>query len=571
MTALRWLGKIASDPERSRHRTDIVRSLEGVVIQSLDALAHHDPSEVQPIVVRQLLPLLESDLVQTTDPVFRRFAGFLAGLRQEGRGARHYSGSLPDGTPVTIVVLDEEIENQAASVFAGTTQPESITRSSVEVAIVKPLDDSEHEARIVVDVPILNLLLLDRPDVSALCIDLLLQYFEEADPPTAQVLTNARTTLLEGDAAARRAALRQFALAYLKSVGFGLKVDPSGAFRHLSEMPLRGFADYLHVDTHADDPRRLSIRPRQGRGFRSVAGTIVLLTLEHTAMREAAQRILTDVEAAQLPSLVTSLVAESESSPNMFTRAWTFFLALFLNKHVRDEAASQVLAWSKEYVRVTLEASLMPSDRTNDADAFRFLQRERLRRTLHARAMQISFWIAATERHVKELSQISQDEEAVSTAWLLMGLTLTTRILAIAREEWVGDADEGLSRLEQAMTRLGVDVKPEFFPDTLNPFIFGPDDFDHALAALLTTLLNSWSDLSEGASDVPVWWSAAVASLLEGLSNRAETAGEAQLRDAQAKKKPNRLGVIIGHTVPDLARALLARYAERRLNSTSAQ
>jgi hypothetical protein len=120
--------------------------------------------------------------------------------------------------------------------------------------------------------------------------------------------------------------------------------------------------------------------------------------------------------------------------------------------------------------------------------------------------------------------------------------------------------------LGEIAIRLSVTINPELYPDLFNPFLYGPAEYDHSLAALLAILNVTWEHLARTGKDhvVPYWWSEALRDALAAVATRHETEAETMLRMSRTLGKPNRLGVIIDRTPQELATEILRRGTGQR-------
>src|SRR5690606_18596796 len=97
----------------------------------------------------------------------------------------------------------------------------------------------------------------------------------------------------------------------------------------------------------------------------------------------------------------------------------------------------------------------------------------------------------------------------------------------------------------------------EGWPDVFNPFLYGPNRYDHELATLLSLLKSGWSDLSAGGSEPP-WWTPRIERALRHLSEQTPSDAESKLVEVVEGRIPNRLHTPLTKPVPELARELIA-------------
>ena len=122
--ALCWLGNAVS--QRDGDREDIVRFLEDNVLDSLQSAltAMADGSDGGPVprsiatfALPALIPLSDTHLINTLDPLLRRTVGTLVRLKRDGRIDVHYYATADrDGTPLK--VSEEDNEQAAAEALA---------------------------------------------------------------------------------------------------------------------------------------------------------------------------------------------------------------------------------------------------------------------------------------------------------------------------------------------------------------------------------------------------------------------------------------------------------------------
>lgn len=565
--ALKWLGECAASPGRVQAREEIARALEDGVLRTLEFFTAHDARDMRSIILRMLLPLVETPLVNDTDWTFRRLVGFVIELANSGGGVQNYHFQLEDGREVQVAVPEAEIEAAAIEALrsedARRIRPPRVSPAKIEISLIKVVPGQDRTINLRVEVPFVHLLFAEDDTVRGVLLSLVREHLTIVDPPLLKVLSDRAEALESEDAAVRHDAQVTVALKYLDSTSFLLKRDPRHGFKRLSEMSLGELDEYLALSpaSSEDEVQRAILGPPSATDPTPLATrhSLLLLTLPYEHYRAIAESLVTHVlqdEPERRERRLGSFATEARFSPNVFTGVAMFFnLAFIVFKanvaaiDVEGGRRFDAAEWVKRYVAFMLQGSMR-----SDVDT-----EETARRRAHAYILQLSMWASASQRHVTELSARTSSADGVVVGWLLRGLILSDRVLPVffADSDW--SVAEMPSQLRKVVGALGITINTELYPDVFNPFVYGPDSYDHATAALLRILLESWDDLRQETVAVPLWWSDEAQAALTALAARPETEGETRVKTDRAQKKPNRLGAFLDRTPQELAGELLSR------------
>jgi hypothetical protein len=488
--ALKWLGECAAAPGRADAREEIVRALGEGVLQALKLFDKHDLREVRPIVLRMLLPLVETELVSDTDWTFRRLVGYVTGLGDRGRGVQNYHFRSEDGREVQVAISEAEIEGAAIETFRSEevrriTSPR-ISPAKIEISVTKAVTGRDRTVTVRTEVPLIHLLFAEDTVVPQSLVTLISEHLRIVDPPLAAAVAAHLEALTSTDEAGRRDARVAIGLKYLDGFSFLMKRDPRHGLKRLSEMGLTGLDEYLGLGMTSTEgePQLPIVGGPLGADVIPLATwhSLLFLTLPYAQYRALAEGLVPHVledEPIRRERRLGGFAAEARFSANVFTGVAMFFNLAFLvcrsnvvEFEVEGARRFNAVDWLKDYVVFMLQAS---SIRGNvDAE-------EIARRQTHAYTLQLSVWAAASQRHVAELGARTSSPDDVVSGWLLRGLILSDRMLPVflADSDWT--VAEMPSQLRKVADGLGITINTELYPDVFNPFIYGPGGYDHAL------------------------------------------------------------------------------------------
>ncbi|HKZ43315.1 MAG TPA: hypothetical protein VJ044_20320, partial [Candidatus Hodarchaeales archaeon] len=282
------------------------------------------------------------------------------------------------------------------------------------------------------------------------------------------------------------------------------------------------------------------------------------------SMKEWLSSFLKNLNASEKESFLGFHASQVCFLPNTFD-SFCSFIPLILADYennlpflIVDGEKHKPVDWIRSYIVFMLRTGVtLKSGEHKSLDSTQ--QLEIARRYTHAYAMRFGFWVAASNVHVAELSSKISASDNIVKNWAIRGLALTDRLLPILLEQIKLDSDHIPFDLEEIARRLGISINNELYPDVFNPFLYGPTEYDHAIACLLSILLLTWDELCKNKADRPFWWSAEIHELILAIESQLETDGETRIRKDREKNKPNRLGIILNRTPKELARDILCR------------
>jgi hypothetical protein len=591
--ALHWLAEAAAAPERGQQRQEIVHALEDGILQTLEVAKEHGftVEEFRGSVIRLFLPLLEGPLLEQMGDTLRRCLGYMLALPQQGRVSKVLTGRQGEEEVFQLKVSEEEEEQVALASVRGGAQghpsPGLIFGPSwLRLTLVKDIPSLPQKIQVPVRISLLNLALVDDRDCQPYLLDRLAQYFVVVDPPLAQGLENLRSLLLSPDRAIRKQGLQSLCFAYLSSSYFSLQRDLCHGLRRLSDRPLVDLdalcgLSSLPKNHHAANllQAMLSAGNRVGSSVPpSTRHTLLLLQLNSPEIISPVAEQLTaeltqlEAEAQSRQEILRALAENACYAANIFDGLWSFVTLLLVEQRHPAESfevngqSLLVADWVRAYLVYMLQARLSDDREARLGEPFASLWRRDLeiqRRQVHAQTMRLAVWVTVSQRHLRELATILQPGDGVIAGWLIRGLLLTDRLLPIITHDLYSTLEEMQRALGEIAIRLSVTINLELYPDLFNPFLYGPAEYDHSLAALLAILNVTWDHLARtGQNQVaPYWWSEAVRDVLAEIAARPETEAETMLRTSRTLGKPNRLGVIIDRTPQELATEILERFA----------
>ncbi len=573
--ALHWLSEVAASTERKEKTDDIARVIEEVLLDVVEAARRHKlPTEAtRRIVQTQLVPLAEGPLLQHFNPTVRQLVGIVIDRKEQLRATRTIGAQFPDGTSHELEVTEEEaIRAALAALRSAEKDPSKIKLGPtwIDPKIERRLADGK-----VVRIPYRVELILLLPDADVKTqrqlAEHLLQYFLVVDPSIAKELLHFQEVLTQSDdAEARRDALTGLIEAYLVSPYFSLVRDFIHGIRVLRDGPVEVVDRFSGIGRDSRTPtagppalRILGMLQPSSPGP-SKRGLVVLAIKTRAIFEDVRRQLLAEYSPDQVSYLSAYVREGAENRISIFESLWDFCLGLMLAESPADfglppEQSTLLRNWVTGFL--TKQLGVRTDASTPE------LQAEYIRRHVHAVALRLGVYIAASPSHVRELQSKSQNGDVVME-WLVRGLVLADRLLVIAYHDQVFRFDEGPSDsrpsmedlkrgLDRTFTTLGVGIDVNTYPDVLNPFLYGPDEYDHFLAGILALLDASLGDTREEA--VPYWMNMEVKSALDAVANKPEIEGEAHLKAGRERGKPNRLEIILDRTPQELAAAILGK------------
>lgn len=587
--ALHWLGEVAAAPERGQQRQEIVRALEDGILQALEMAIERGFTvrEFRGSLIRLLIPLLQGPLLEQMDDTLRRCLGHMLDLPQQGRVSKMLAGSRGGGEVFQLKISEEEEEEVALASVRGAAQghPSPGIRFGptwIRLTLVKEVPALSRNIQVPVRISLLNLVLADDRDCQPYLLDRLAQYLVVVDPRLAQALENLRGSLLSADPALRKEGLQSLCFAYLSSPYFTLQRDLGHGLRRLSERPLVDLDALCGLSSLAEDHHFADLLEAMLSAGNSVGSSILSPTSHTLLLLQLNSPESISPLAEQLSATLTRLEAEGQSrqevlgslaehacyGANIFDSLWSFVTLLLVEQHHLagsfevDGQRLLVADWVRAYLVSMLQARSSDDSQGRLGESTASLWRRDLetqRRKVHAQSMRLAVWVTVSQRHLRELATKVQAGDEVIGSWLIRSLLLADRLLPIITHDLYRTLEEMQRALGEIAIRLGIAINQELYPDLFNPFLYGPAEYDHAVAALLGILCVTWEHLARTGQDqvAPYWWSEAVRDALATVVARPETEAETMLRMSRTQGKPNRLGVILDRTPQELAAEIL--------------
>lgn len=568
--ALRWLGRAAA--RRTGDRIDVTRLFEDHVLDTIRFVTGLDapvdlPAEwVGRFALPGLVPLFESDLLGTLDPLLRRTLGRLGRLSRHGRIDTTYTIE-PNGEPIPFTIPEERDElaalNLIRRVRAGDESLAPLIRAAslafayehappddwVEAGM--PADEGVHQN---VEVSLFTLLWAEAPDLHPVLLSALTLHLAVADPALAHGLRTFSDELLSDDGPVAEAARDRLALAILESVHFDLRRDLGHGMWRLrnGETPrLDGFVGWIG----AEDAQALAdLDPAVAARVHVIGDVIVPKT------HFFARALLTD-KFDDGPDVLRAVADASAENPT--SNPPTFDVAVWLADRAATAETNDdpfVAAYALRHVLLALRASsrdLGIQQNGGEEPAVQWVCRYVLdaladdrepwhlisaRRRLLRAALQLGAFACAGARHVEAY----ESEDDPLTEFLDRTWVLASRLVASLPGECGGIA-EAVEAAERAVHDLGLDSDATRAVDRFDPFaLSGPDDPGRVLtlAAVYKSL-----DPKGGA---PSWWSEPIQARLHEIAKTPPSD-----RDPDPEDLADGLGIGVALRERVLAQAIL--------------
>jgi len=238
-TALKWLGRAAMTSKREEYRSNIVRGLEDNLLQAVsfvwkteDGWTEEVPGELEDadvppelavqFAIPRIIPLVETNLIDETDPLIRRIVGFVA--RHEGEGLVPYTIS-DERLEQEIEVEEDELEESALEVFKAGLSGDPRFRNMLYAGGVEfrtteeanTLDDEQIEVPVDFDATLFRLLLREEEKMQSALLNALEQQLINVDPALAVRLAQYGPRILAEDEEDRTRALEGLSLDVLNN------------------------------------------------------------------------------------------------------------------------------------------------------------------------------------------------------------------------------------------------------------------------------------------------------------------------------------------------------------------
>lgn len=559
--ALRWLGETLAEMANDQDRISTVWALEDALLRIV-GITEDAPEQLRrQMLLMFMVPLFDTSLLQEFDPVLRRCIGYYLQTSEGGSVTLTFGGTdHKTGSRFELEITEHE---QEAAVLCALRRARagdlstglSVTPVALRFGLKRDVPGADATVTLPVSVPFLVLALADDDSERQAIIDMVWKYAQHVDARLADSLDAIRPDLTADSAGVRQGALRTYALHCATSVYCMLRRNLGHGLRKLSRAPLGHVDAYCGLGMTAAvgalSLARLDVVLQRG------AETVKLLRPEPLNLSELDRELLTldEAPAPQRLELVARL-ARGVGDTNVFASLSSF--RLLASIAVRrpdwilgeDEERITLGGWIERYIHWMLQP------RSSGA--------EWERRRMDALALRFAASVVASRNHVEELASLPGAEpESQLKDCLFRSLLMSDRLLPILMHDhgWQGSGIDDQVRIAQA--ELGIEMHPQNWPDRFNPFLFGPGQYDHALAGALAIVeyLTSprHAEMNRGAI---AWFSPRTLDMLKSLAGRPETEAEILFRDHRDSGRGSLLGTLLDRTPGELALVLSKRYSD---------
>ncbi len=544
--ALRWLGKAAV--QRTEQRESIVRLLEDNVLDSLKYVLKslQESGEmgrlsqaIAAFVVPVLIPLTDTDLINTLDPLMRRTIGILARLDRDGRINTHFYATS-DKESTLLKISEEQKEEVAAEVVVRAVNGDLnfqrlIYATDVVFSYPHPVPvewtdagfPADEELRIKVRCSLFTLLWSAPPELREIVVPLIIFHLSALDPALAYRILLQEDDLLSDNPEKARESRDRVGIDLLRSGYFDLQRNLVHAVQRFSQYDANAFSQFIgwigKEAAHTLASR--SIAPRVwktgallmpvshflGRALLSNQFDDEGLVLEH-AKRLISSDDSRDGNNVKFPALIKWLedkISVAENADDPFVAAWALRVVLLvLTKMNQDLQLNingrmvKVSDWATNYILIALAPNInQPSE---------IEQRMIDRRRLASAALLLATFTCNGHKHLEAYSQ----EEDPLAIWLEHVWLVTTK-LQVALVGLRGGVSNAAEAAAEAVQELELDT-PNVPIDAFDPFAFGSSGNDIGITLTLTAILK----VVHGHSDeCPVWWTDTIHNLVEKFAN----------------------------------------------------
>lgn len=574
--ALNWLGEAASSSERKDNRSHIVRCLEKGLMSSLEIGldAGCPPEEFAAYVLLSMAPMINhGDLALEMNPTLRQLIGYVCDLPDEGRYAVAYSQG--GSTPVEITVHENEVEEAALAAISQLmkslkTPGVRLRATRIQCEFRRTLSDQMMFV-LPAAVPLIHLLPHAPRDEAVFIIDVLSESLGDIEPGIVDGLSRLRDVIVavtpREEERERRRLLNEVLLSYLRSAYFNMARDLPGTLRQLSKMDLNTFDDYCgwagllrlsgQNDGRTEGSSGLSKATRLTLGL--LRGDFSADHLAQYRERLEAEYLVLDVDGrvAWMQRLVASALG-----PNPFVGLAAFMVLVVLGQ-VEPDADFKFRGKDclvRKCVTDYIQGMLMVGAKSGSVKSEVLdPSREASRRSIHAKCLQMAVSVCGSNRHLEALAKTADaDLDGVIVGWLVRSLAFVDRLLAVIFNEYEVSTDDAMSAIDEAAASVPMTLSPDVYPDLLNPFVYGPEEYDHVLVGLLEIMRGTWNLLSCQGKNRPYWFDTATQDLLKEVASRQEVSGEAWIRSATGKGIKGRFGNLLCRCPSDIAAEILS-------------
>lgn len=584
--ALCWLGKAAAS--RAEQREDIVRVLEDNVLDSLKyalkALEGSGEEDrlsqvIATFVIPALIPLTDTDLINTLDPLMRRTVGTVARLNRDGRITKlFYATADRDGTPLRI--SEEENEQAAAEALkrAVTGDPvcgRFIKATDLVFTYTRPAPKewtvagfpTDEQLPIDVKCSLFTLLWADPPGLREVIVRLIVFHLSSLDPALAYRILEAEDDLLSNDTERVREARDRLAIDVLRSGYSDLQRDLVHAVRRFSQYETDDFAQFvgwigeeaaqalanqpLTAPVQQIGPLLVPMAHFLGRALLTDGFDDGARVLKHAEQLIDADNDPDDA-IANLPTLTEWLADKAslaENADDPFVAAWALRAVLLIlatiNQNPELDLDGRVVKasdWAASHMAIALAANMREHSE--------LAQRLEDRCQLASAALRLAAFACSGQKHVQAYDQ-EHDPQAI---WLDRVWLLATK-LQVTLIGLRGGVTYAAASAATAMRELGLDTSNVPVLDAFDPYAFGSDGDDIGIALTLTAMLKVVRQLPE-ANERPTWWTDTIRRRVEELVN----AGSERALTGD-KGLDNRFGLAAPLRIRMLAKKLLETLA----------
>ena len=587
LAALKWLGEcIGKRPEK---RGSIVRALEDLAATMLESAQEHPSSfrAASGYIRRLRVPMSHPEVLPAADYTWRRMASAVGEMEDGGFAQIHYSVKLAESEESREFHIEEdEVERVAADIFFEATigRPDAIRRVGLTAVRFGFIPDGA-DIGLPMRTPLFALVLRDDERIREPLFDHLLTSLALVDPPLLLRLLPLRESILSNEEAERSAALGTFAADVLRSWTFELHRDLAHAVSDLRSKRLSDLqaivAPVGPILQKAQEALPSSeVVVTEGSVQLPVSSLYALWVLKASASPDGFEVFLPQLtidreqaEAAETDyhRILTDLAYRTATVPDVFTSLW-LLLALIVaceeptfadHEIVWLDRTMRLTEWVRWYIASLLQRSAYVSSDSEVADLVN-ASFSGTRAHNHAATLRIAAWAVASPIHLhamlvegeKSPSETAQGLLDVDGNVLVQTLVLSSRILPLITRDLSATPDDAKGFLSNHTEKLGVPQRVEGWPDAFNPFLYGPEEYDHEIGVLLSLLTSSWVHLT-ASKDKPEWWSESSRDALCLLAERDIAVEEALIIEAVDAGIPNRLGTPLTEPVPALAQKLL--------------
>ena len=574
--ALKWLGEAAS--RRSDRRQDIARLLADNLLSFVPfvrkALEERTESPVfifSQFFLPAFIPFIESELLDTFDPLLRRTVGTLLELQREGRTDVHTTIQI-EGKDIEIVIHEEDHELAAIDILKRAGSGDSSVLQLFQATDIvfqysrTPSEDwiiagvpSGHKLAFNVRCSLFTLLWSNQPDLQETIIQYLIFTLANIDVALAHRVIELKEDLLSISPEVAQNARNKLALDVMESGFFELQRDLTHACWRYRDFEPRLFSRFLGwigeaagstvKEYMAGIPVQLvgeAVVPLGHYIGRSLLTEqfddeeLVVSAIEDMYVSQGGQSNIEE----ELPTLQEwlanrALVAENSDDP--FTAAWSLRQILLVftvadddpELHIQEQRVS-TSEWCEKYIQTALTVG--------KAEPSQLEQRMVFRRGLTSASFLLSAFACSGEKHFTSYNK----EKDPLEVWLDHVWQLASK-LQVALIHLKGGLVEAVAAAQSSVIDLDLANPKARVLDAFDPYSFGYDGDDIGAALTLTAIYKALLRSKDKNTD---WLTEKVKKCVMDLT----TAPQANRPDQQ---HGNRFGLIAPLRTQELARLII--------------